>query len=102
MMDIYILLFWMIYAANIMSVLVQGNFLNLLVEIRSSTFKMNLFHCSDKYYRYHWLNSNQGDWTRHMQTNMELVYIVPASWTYRYLAKKKKKSWTYRLSKGVS
>ena len=80
----------MIYAANIMSVLVQGNFLNLLVGIRSFPFKMNLFHGSDKYYRYHWLNSNQGDWTRNMQTNMELVYIVLVSWTYRYLAKKKK------------
>ena len=43
----------MIYAANIMSVLVQGNFLNLLVGIRSFPFKMNLFHGSDKYYRYH-------------------------------------------------
>jgi hypothetical protein len=43
MMHIYVLLFWMINAANIMSVLVQGNFLNLLVEIRSSPFKMNYF-----------------------------------------------------------
>ncbi len=50
---IYYILFWMINDANIMSVLVQANFLNLLVGIRSSSFKINLLHGSDKYYRYH-------------------------------------------------